>query len=98
MANKRIANRYYELFHRGKIVPNVKYKVKEQTGNHVANEGKKKLYKYYNCDYCNAEIKIVKKRDGIVILPRTLTKKEPLKLVLCDKCIKPVIAEFEEED
>ena len=61
---------------------------------------KEKLYRYYTCDYCNEEIKITPKIDeqlgGIVILPRSLTKRDPIKLCLCNKCLNPVIAEFEE--
>lgn len=94
---KRIVNRYNELYYRLKPIVQTKFEKTNTIANHLTKEKTKKLYKYYICDYCGAEIKIDKKRDGIVILPRTLTKKDPLKLALCNRCINAVVAEFEEE-
>ena len=69
-------------------------------GSHLVKVKTEKLYKYYKCDYCGDEIKIIKKKlemtGGIVVLPQTLTKRGELKLVMCNKCIKSVIKEFEE--
>ena len=74
---------------------------KKPEGSHLVKHKKEVLYKYYKCDYCGDEIKIVKKRQdmtgGIVIMPSTLTKRiEETKLVLCNKCLKPALKEFEE--
>lgn len=101
----KIKNRYNEFLWREKIPKHQKYKESDQdTAKHLTkskNNKSEKLYDYYCCDYCNDEIKIISKKDemtgGIVTIPRTLTKKEPIKLVLCNKCLKPVIAEYEEE-
>lgn len=94
--NKKIANRYLELATRKTICINVKY-ANDGERNHLTNVNRKVLYKYRNCDYCGNEIIVNSRNDGIVTLPSTLTKKNKLKLALCDKCIKPVVAEFEEE-
>lgn len=93
--NKKIANRYFELANRKSICVNVKYTDDGET-NHLTRVKKKVLYKYRNCDYCGDEIIVNSKNDGIVTLPGTLTKRNKLKLALCDKCIRPVIKEFEE--
>lgn len=97
--DKRIINRFYELYSRSKIEVKVQYadQSDNQISSRLSNVTKKVLYKYYNCDYCNARIVINGRRDGIVILPRTLTKRTPLKLALCNKCIGSVVKEFEEE-
>lgn len=66
----------------------------------LVNYKKEKLYKYYKCDYCGEEIKILKKTQemtgGIAIIPHTVTKRGELKLALCNKCLKPALKEFEE--
>ena len=90
------------LEERTKIEVFKKYK-KQQKVNHLSKDKQKKelLYKFYKCDYCGDEIKILAKQyeqsGGIVILPRTLTKRTDLKLVLCNKCIRPVVKEYEKE-
>ena len=94
---KRIVNRYNELCYRLKPVARTKFEEINTIAKHLTKGKPKKLYKYYICDYCGEEVKINKARDGIVILPRTLTKKEPLKLALCNKCINAVVSEFEED-
>ena len=47
------------------------------------------------------EIKILKKRiemaGGVVVLPHSLTKRGEVKVVLCNKCINPVLKELEEK-
>lgn len=77
-------------------------KMKPKTDNcPLVNHKKEKLYKYYKCDYCGAEIKILKKTQemtgGIATIPHTITKRGELKLALCNKCLKPALKEFEEE-
>ena len=104
LKNKKIKRNYDSYLNREKIVIQTKYKViSDETANHLTSKEKikkEKLYRYYTCDYCNEEIKITPKIDeqlgGIVILPRSLTKRDPIKLCLCNKCLNPVIAEFEE--
>ena len=69
-------------------------------GSHLIKIKREKLYKYYKCDYCGDEIKIINKKQemtgGIVVLPYTLTKRGELKLVICNKCLNPLLKEFEE--
>lgn len=69
--------------------------------NHLTNERGKKIYDYYICDYCHSEIIIKKKRQymvgGIVEIPASLTGKAPISLVLCSKCLNPVLMELERE-
>lgn len=93
----------------GKIMDNYCFyrnreKIEKQTKyaktSHLSREKKEKLYDYYKCDYCNGEIEIRKKRtemtEGLVEIPYSLTGRAPLQLMLCNKCLKPVIKEFEE--
>lgn len=67
--------------------------------NHLSNEKGEKIYEYYICDYCHSEIIIKKKRQdmdgGIVEIPASLTNKAPISLVLCSKCLNPVMRELE---
>lgn len=67
---------------------------------HLVNYKREKLYKYYQCDYCGAEIKILEKRQemtgGIATIPHTVTKNGDIQLALCNKCLKPALKEFEE--
>lgn len=99
VCNKRIINRYYELVHRSKIEIHTKYAYLDNYATHLTKSKKRKLYDYYECDYCKNKVIISdnKKKSGIVIIPSTLTKRKPLKLVLCGKCINYVVKEFEEE-
>lgn len=64
-----------------------------------SKEKETKDYEYYKCDYCGDEIKIIKKHSemsgGIATLPASLTRMEPIKVVLCNKCLRPVIQELE---
>ena len=69
--------------------------------NHLSSrEKKKKLYDYYICDNCSFEIEILKKKNemlgGEVTIPASLTGRSPVTLILCNKCLKPVLNEFEE--
>lgn len=82
------------------IVPKyTKFKPKPE-GSHLVNHKQEKEYEYYICDYCGSEIKIIKKRQemtgGTIIIPHTVTKKGDINLALCNKCLKPVLKEFEE--
>lgn len=84
-----------------KITKYTKYKPKPKEGRHLVKYKEEKDYNYYKCDYCNEEIKILDKKyemtGGIVTFPDSLTRKGQLKLVLCNKCLKPVLKEFEDE-
>lgn len=96
VVEKRIINNYTFYRDRSKIERYTKYK---KNRNKWEQKAKEKEYLYYICDYCKDEIKILNKKyemtGGIVVLPRTLTKRENITLVLCNKCLKPVLDEFE---
>ncbi|MBP3463819.1 MAG: hypothetical protein J6K45_05000 [Clostridia bacterium] len=86
----------YAFYRDRKIEKKTKYK-----GNdHLNNKNKEKLYDYYTCDYCKDEIVILPKREnmtgGIVTIPYSLTGRGPIELMLCQKCLNPVLNEFEE--
>lgn len=78
-----------------------KYIKEEKTNDdsNVVRTQKKKLYEYYKCDYCKDEIRLDKKQHersgGIVTFPKELTKCGDVTMVLCNKCLKKVIEEFE---
>ena len=92
-----IANKY-EHFANRYIVPRYK-KMKEHESNHLTNVKKEIEYEYYICDFCRKEIKIQKKlyeqTGGIVVIPAIITKKQAIKLALCNGCLNKVLAEFE---
>lgn len=96
VVEKRILNNYTFYRDRVKIEKHTKYK---ENKNKWEQKAKEKEYLYYICDYCKDEIKILDKKyemsGGIVEIPQTLTKKDKIKLVLCNKCLKKVLAEFE---
>ena len=92
-------NRFQSLESRENIPIYDKEKPKPE-GSHLVKVKKEILYKYYKCDYCGDEIKIMSKKQdmsgGIVVLPQTLTKRGELKLAICNKCLNPLLKEFEE--
>lgn len=94
-----ILNKINEIKTRKEIPKYDKFETKNSNSN-VVNTEKKKLYKYYKCDYCNDEIRLDKKQHersgGIVSIPHSITKCGKLELVLCNKCLKDVIKEFKE--
>ncbi len=67
--------------------------------NNLVKRKSDKLYDYYICDYCGAEIRLdIKQKErsgGIAILPNSLTKCGELKVVLCNKCVKDVLKQLE---
>ncbi len=87
----------YAFYRDRKIEKKTRYK----DSNHLTNEKQEKLYDYYNCDYCGDEIVILPKKEnmlgGLVTIPYTLTGKGPINLMICQKCLNPVLREFEEE-
>ena len=87
------------VYSREKIHKYVKYKEETREASHLVKYKKEKEYEYYKCDYCNSNIIIHKDKTkmigGTVTFPATLTKKEDLHLVLCNKCLNPVLKEFE---
>ena len=94
---------FYELSNRDKVPVYVKMKNKPEEAKHLIKYKAEKDYEYYKCDYCGSEIKILKKKSyemtgGIVSLPHSLTKRGEIKLALCNKCLNPVIKEFEKEE
>lgn len=84
-----------------------KYKTEK---NHLNSREKQiKDYDYYICDYCGEKIKILENgknvdgtniaTGGIAKFPISLTRmKSTIKLALCNKCVKPVIQQFEESN
>lgn len=70
-------------------------------GSHLVNHKAEKEYDYYKCDYCGDEIKILKERQemtgGVVTIPNTITRRGAINLALCNKCLKPLLKEFEKE-
>lgn len=93
-----IKEQYERLRIRGLPEKKIKY---QGTKNHLSFEEKKKLYEYYTCDNCGAEIKIRKKWEqsegGVILLPTLLTKRRPITVAVCNKCLNSVLKEFEEE-
>jgi len=92
-----IINNLDYYIRRKKINKNTKYM---QSSHLSSREPRKRLYDYYVCDYCNSEIEIFKKRyemtGGEVTIPASLTGKSPVVLMLCNRCLKKVLNEFEE--
>lgn len=88
---------YIYLRDRQKIDKHIKYKQKEKSN--ITNTKKEKEYEYFLCDYCSQEIKIEDKRHemsgGICIIPQSLTKRQPLRVVLHNKCLRAAIKELE---
>lgn len=93
-------NKIYELASRKEIPLYTKMKPKPEEGRHLIKYKNEKDYDYYICDYCNKEIKILTKKQemtgGIIELSHLVTKKSNIKLVLHNKCLKPVLKIFEE--
>lgn len=96
-------NIFERIKDRDKVIKNQKFsELKKGTGSQVINEKIKikLLYEYYICDYCGAEIKIIKDRrnavGGLAVLPASLTKRRAIEVALCNKCLNPVIEFFEE--
>lgn len=82
------------------------YKIEGQGSNHLSKVKKERDYYYYKCDYCNEEIKILKNEKnvdgnniasgGLWKVPQSLTHEDcSFYLVLCNKCLKPVVEQFE---
>ncbi len=94
-------NNLYGLSSRKAVPVYTKMKPKPQEGKHLIKYKNEKDYDYYKCDYCGEEIKILKKRQemtgGIAIIPYTVTRRDNIKLALCNKCLKPVLNIFEKE-
>lgn len=102
--NLKIINRLHFFIARGKPEKKNKYEEQDMQGRHLIKKDKpKKLYDYYICDYCGAEIPIkVKWEDktgGITKIPQTMSNmNQVINLALCSKCLNPVLKEFEYKD
>ena len=95
-----IINRLEQLQARKEITKYEKI-VKEEEHSNIIKTKKKKIYDYYKCDYCGDEIRLdikqAERTGGIVEFPHVLTKRGKVKLALCNKCLKKVLKEFEQE-
>ena len=82
---------------RQKIDKHIRYKQTEKSN--VTYIKREKDYEYFICDYCLEEIKIKDKKHemvgGICIISQSLTKKQAVKVVLHNKCLKAAIKELE---
>lgn len=95
-----IINRLEQLQARKEITKHEKI-VREEEHSNIIKTKKKKIYDYYKCDYCGDEIRLdikqAERTGGIVEFPHILTKRGKVKLALCNKCLKKVLKEFEQE-
>ena len=89
-----------ELKSRESVPIYIKMKPKP-TGSHLVKYRNEVDYKYYKCDYCGEEIKIKSKKEemtgGILTIPQTLIGYANIKVALCNKCLNPLLKEFEAE-
>ncbi len=96
-----MAFKLYEVFGRVDVPIYVKMKEKPKEARHLIRYKAEKDYKYYKCDYCGEEIKIMDNRQemtgGIDVLPSTLTKTKEIKVALHNKCLKLLLKELEKE-
>lgn len=87
------------VYYREKVPKYTKYKEKPEAGKHLVKYPVIKEYEYYICDYCKSEIIILKKKyemtGGIAKFPAGVTGKEDVELALCNKCLNPLLREFE---
>lgn len=76
--------------------------IKENNKSNVLNAKVIERYKYLICDYCGDEIrldiKFHERTGGTKVFSHSFTKCGKVELVLCNKCLKPVIKEFEEKN
>ena len=97
---EKIVNRLEYFKYRGSPIKKMKYKNNSDVSERLTKIKKEKDYEYYTCDYCDEEIKIEKdvnkRTGGICIIPYTVTKRIAIELALHDKCLNPVLREFEE--
>ena len=94
----KIKNNLEKFEYRTKIKKQVKI-IKIDDNSNLVNSKKIGRYEYYVCDYCGEEIKVTNKIDertgGIVTIPQYITGERPIKLILCNKCLNPVIKELQ---
>lgn len=87
------------VFYREKVPKYTKFKEKPEEGRHLVKYPSIKDYEYYICDYCKSEIKILEKKHemtgGIAKFPAAATGKDEVELALCNRCLKPLLKEFE---
>lgn len=83
-------------------IPKYTREIKEKTKSNVIKAKILGRYQYLLCDYCGDEIRLDKKKadrtGGTHIFQQSLTKCGKIELALCNKCLKPVIKEFEERN
>ena len=99
MIPKKCKINLYYCSARTEIIKHKKFKPKPEAA-HLVKYKPELEYEYYICDYCQKEIKIEKKWENktgdIVVLPSTITGREPIKIAIHNKCLGPLIKELEE--
>lgn len=97
---EKIVSRLDYFKYRGSPIKKVKYTEDDDVSRHLTKIKPKRDYAYYTCDYCGEEIKIekdtTKRTGGVCIIPYTITRGTAIELALHDKCLNPVLKEFEE--
>lgn len=96
-----IINKIKEMQDRGESNKKEKIEYTKENATHLTGKSKaKKVYDYYICDYCGAEIPISKKwqdqKGGVIEFKDSITGIGKVKMALCNKCLKPVLKELEE--
>ena len=76
--------------------------IKEDTKSNILKAKVIEKYQYLICDYCGDEIRLDKKEyertGGTKVFQHSFTKSGKIELALCNKCLNPVIKEFEEKN
>lgn len=83
-------------------IPKYIREIKEETKSNILKAKVLERYQYLKCDYCGDEIrldiKFQERTGGTKVFSHSFTKCGKIELVLCNKCLKPVIKEFEEKN
>lgn len=89
------------LSERTEIIKHKKFKPKPEC-THLVKYKPELDYEYYICDYCGQEIRVENKWEnktgGITQLPNSITNRGKIKIAIHNKCLKPLLKEFEEAE
>lgn len=87
-----IKEKIKDIEHRGKVPKYAEF-LNDDRGY------RRKAYDYFICDYCGERIILSEPKHqrtgGTTKLSYILTKRETVEVALCNKCVKPALAEFE---